>query len=97
MKTPAPFTVGQRVRWSGNALRPRRDSWLLAGRSSDKSHAKDELDRMAAERGTVTDCQPGKYTAWTVNVRTDSGHEHNSLPYLWEDASELAGQTRRPS
>lgn len=89
--SPAPFTVGTRVRWSGYALKSDRDYWLSCDSSSAKSAAKDHLDRKTAERGTVESCEPGKYSAWVVDVRTDSGHLHQSLPYLWEAVAPAAG------
>lgn len=84
VSSPPPFAVGQRVRPSGYVLREKRDHWLAAGRSEDKSRAKEWLDRATAERGTVLACEPGKFTAWIVTVRTDSEATHNSLPHLWE-------------
>lgn len=84
--TAAPFKVGDRVKRSGHALRPVRDRWLQAGSYSAKTAAKDELDREANKRGTITACDPGKYCGFTVCVQIDGGGAHYGMPYLWEDA-----------
>ena len=37
--------------------------------------------------GTVVSCERGKY-GFSVNVKTDSGGMHSSLPDLWEKIPE---------
>ena len=84
MNNTQPFSIGQRVRWSGHVIKESRDYWLSCGSYSAKSAAKDSLERKTAERGTVISCTPGKYAPWCVTVKLESGAEHHSLPYLWE-------------
>ncbi len=84
----APFTAGQRVRWSGYVINEKRNRWLSCGRASEKSAAKDALDAANAARGTVVHCMTGQYAPWVVVVRLDGAtSDHHSLPHLWEVAT----------
>ncbi len=81
----APFSVGDRVRWSGHEIMRKRDRWLNEGREPMKSSAKDSLDKAAAQRGTVLAVEPGRYTPWVCRIKLDDETtEHNCVPYLFE-------------
>jgi hypothetical protein len=82
MITP-PFNPGDRVKFSEYALRSYRDRWLNAGSSSLKTACLDELNRQSAIRGVVVSCERGKY-GFSVNVKTDAGGLHSSMPNLWK-------------
>lgn len=85
--TAAPFTVGQRVKWSEYALCHYRSYWLSAGSEPAKSNAKEEYKTRLAARGTVTECSLGAYANWTVKVLLDTQTSpHHSLPYMWTEA-----------
>jgi hypothetical protein len=45
--------IGARVRWSDYYLQTYRNTWLAAGRDSEKSRAKAEYEIMKAKRGTI--------------------------------------------
>lgn len=79
----APFNSGDRVKPSEYALRFYRDRWLNAGCSSLKMACLDELERQSAIRGVVVSCERGRY-GFSVNVKTDSGSMHSSMPNLWQ-------------
>lgn len=86
------FKVGQRVKYSGYALRPQRDYWQGQGREPAKSRAKRAFETKRAMRGTVTEVHPPKRfklggVGPTITVTTDDGAVHHSLPYLWEEAA----------
>ncbi len=78
---PTGFAVGDRVRHGNDPIRRARDYWLGCGRQPMKSGAKAELDRLSAERGTVTGITQNKY-AWGVSVRWDSGSQSDCLSYM---------------
>ena len=82
MITP-PFNAGDRVKFSEYALRFYRDRWLHAGSSSLKTACLDELNRQSAIRGVVVSCDRGRY-GFSVNVKTDAGGLHSSMPNLWQ-------------
>ena len=82
MKTP-PFNAGDRVKPSEYALRSYRDRWLNAGSSSVKTAYLDEFQRQSAIRGVVVSCDRGKH-GFSVNVKTDAGAIHSSMPNLWK-------------
>ena len=82
MNTP-PFNAGDRVAPSEYALRFYRDRWLHAGSSSLKMACLDELERQSAIRGVVVSCERGRY-GFSVNVKTDAGGLHSSMPNLWK-------------
>ena len=79
----APFNSGDRVKPSEYALRFYRDRWLHAGSSSLKMACLDEFDRQSAIRGVVVSCDRGRY-GFSVNVKTDAGGLHSSMPNLWQ-------------
>jgi len=79
----APFQPGQRVKPSEYSLRPARDSWLRAGSSQLKTAYLNEYEKRKATMGTVVSCEKGKY-GFTVEVKTDAGAVHSSMPDLWE-------------
>jgi hypothetical protein len=79
----APFQPGQRVKPSEYSLRPARDSWLRAGSSQLKTAYLNEYEKRKATMGTVVSCEKGKY-GYGVQVKTDAGAVHGSMPDLWE-------------
>lgn len=79
----APFQIGDRVKKSEYSLRAARDSWLKAGSEPLKSAYRDAYEREMAIRGTVLACEARKY-GFSVQVKTDAGSIHDSIPYIWE-------------
>jgi hypothetical protein len=79
----APFQIGDRVKKSEYSLRAARDSWLKAGSQSLKSAYLDAYEREMAIRGTILSCEAGKY-GFSVQVKTDAGSIHDSMPSIWE-------------
>jgi hypothetical protein len=90
LETKTPFNVGDRVKPSAYSLRPYRDRWLQAGSSSSKLGCLSHYETQMSVRGTVVSCERGKY-GFSVNVKTDSGGIHSSLPDLWEKVLEKEG------
>jgi hypothetical protein len=43
----------------------------------------DEYEKRKATIGTVVSCEKGKY-GYSVQVKTDAGAVHSSMPNLWE-------------
>ena len=82
MSTP-PFNVGDRVKFSEYALRSYRNRWLNAGSACLKTATFAELNRQSAIRGVVVSCELGKH-GFSVNVKTDAGGVHSSMPNLWK-------------
>ena len=81
------FKIGDRVRQSGYALRPYKDSWLNEGREPSKGYKKDAYDKLLAERGTVTAILPGnpaKYISPGIEVKWDHGSISHCLDYRVE-------------
>lgn len=79
--------VNDRVRHSGQAIRPKRDYWLSLGDYARKERAKDSLDAYIAERGTVLELLPGDTSRGVskgVRVQWDNGSESRCLPYMVE-------------
>ena len=79
--------IGDKVRHSGYAIRPKRDYWLSLGDYSRKERAKDALDAFIAERGTITEllpADPSRGVAKGLRVQWDNGSESKCLPYMVE-------------
>jgi len=47
--------IGDRVRPSGYATQAARDYWNQCGREPAKSRAREQLDKLIAQRGTITE------------------------------------------
>tara|TARA_R110000868_G_scaffold46347_1_gene153110 strand:+ start:1506 stop:1790 length:285 start_codon:yes stop_codon:yes gene_type:complete len=90
LEIKAPFDVGDRVKPSEYSIRPFRDRWLQAGSSSSKLGCLSHYETQMSVLGTVVSCERGKY-GFCVNVKTDSGGMHSSLPDLWEKIPEKEG------
>lgn len=86
MNTELKFKAGDRIRYSQLRLKPARDWWLSRGRWSEKSAAKDELDKLTAERGTVLESFVNRFGARVVKYRMDSGAEGEGMDYNFEKA-----------
>lgn len=81
------FKVGDIVKHSEYSIRPKRDYWLSLGREPHKSNAKDALDKMKQERGTVIEVTPGSdgEHAKAIKVQINgTTMVHSSLAYMWE-------------
>jgi hypothetical protein len=46
----------------------------------------DEYEKRKATIGTVVSCEKGKY-GYGVQVKTDAGAVHQSMPNLWEEVA----------
>lgn len=82
--------IGDKVKHSGYAIRPKRDYWLSLGDYSRKQSAKDALDRFEAERGTIIElleADASRGVAKGVRVQWDNGGESKCLPYMVEVAN----------
>lgn len=86
MNTPTKeswrLNIGDKVRWSGYAIKPRRDYWLSCGSYSAKSAAKQALDDMSNIRGEITRVYKSKQGANCVEVTWFDGSRHDCLDHL---------------
>lgn len=70
------FKIGDRVKHSGYATRGLHDAWCNAGDYTRKANYRAALDKMYAERGTVTAiiaAVPSRHVASGVEVTWDHG------------------------
>jgi hypothetical protein len=71
------MNAGQRVRHSGHVTMRARDYWCSLGDYARKTRAKDELERLIAERGTILEVLHNGF-----KVQWDSGSVSSCLGYL---------------
>lgn len=82
------FKVGDVVRHSGHAIKPKRDYWLGCGREPFKSAAKTALETMLTERGTIIEVKPpSRWNNGSLVVQWNNGLQSNCLSYLVEASS----------
>lgn len=79
--------IGDRVKHSEYAIRPKRDNYHAQGEYSRKQSAKRYLETYEAERGTLIEFLPAdssRGVAAGLRVRWDNGSESKCLPYMVE-------------
>lgn len=69
--------IGTQVKHSGYSVRPKRDWYLSRGRASEKSAAKDDLDRFVAMRGVLVE-----HLSNGCRVEWDNGSESRCLSHM---------------